>query len=91
MDNKACRRGLWKYSHHPNYLGEMTVWRGVFVTMILSDISHWYYVVGMVGIIFMFNVISIPMAEKRNMKNISDWEDYKTETHIELILPLKKR
>eukprot|EP00040_Diaphanoeca_grandis_P041631 m.263196 g.263196 ORF g.263196 m.263196 type:complete len:317 (+) comp49280_c0_seq1:173-1123(+) len=34
---KICDRGLWKYSRHPNYYGEMLIWWGMFV----STISVW--------------------------------------------------
>ena len=30
----VCRQGLWKYSRHPNYLGEISVWLGVYLAML---------------------------------------------------------
>ena len=50
-ERKCCSIGLWKYCRHPNYLGEMLIWVGVFVTMILSDTSSWYYIIGMIMMI----------------------------------------
>jgi len=29
--NKWISTGLWKYSRHPNYLGEIMMWVGVFI------------------------------------------------------------
>mmetsp|Transcript_23887 Transcript_23887/g.58984 ORF Transcript_23887/g.58984 Transcript_23887/m.58984 type:complete len:349 (+) Transcript_23887:16-1062(+) len=34
--DKWCSEGLWRYSRHPNYAGEMTVWWSLFVLAVPS-------------------------------------------------------
>jgi steroid 5-alpha reductase family enzyme len=45
LDNKDqfIRHGLWAYSRHPNYFGEITLWLGISI-MSLSSLSSWQYI-----------------------------------------------
>lgn len=86
----VCEVGLWKFSRHPNYLGEITVWLGVYLVMLPYSISHWYYVVGVLGIFIMFNIISIPLMEKRQIVRRPEYEEYKKHTSRLFIMPVKK-
>lgn len=86
----TCRRGLWKYSRHPNYLGEILIWVGVYCSLLLTDYSLWFTFIGIIIMLFLFIVISIPMMEKRQVNRRSDYKDYQRKTSILLILPNKK-
>lgn len=87
---KVIQIGLWKYSRHPNYLGEILIWVGVYFVLFPSLIDYWYLFFGAVLIILLFNFISIPLAEKRQLKRRKDYLNYKKRTSRLLILPLKK-
>lgn len=87
----CCRNGLWKYSRHPNYLGEITVWVGTFLVMLPFSLGKWYYVIGCLTVALLFNVVSIPLMENRQKKRRSDYEDYKKVTSRLLLLPNRKR
>lgn len=80
LRGKVCRNGLWKHSRHPNYLGEITFWLGVFLSMLPYDFAHWYYVVGFLCIALLFNVVSIPLMEKRQLQRRPDYAQYRKET-----------
>lgn len=41
--NQFIQHGLWSYSRHPNYFGEITLWLGVAI-MSLSSLSSWQYI-----------------------------------------------
>ncbi len=88
--SEVLNRGVWKYSRHPNYLGEISIWFGVALTLILSHFNYWYFIVGAVVNLLMFIFISIPMEERHFKGYKPDYEQYKKETHMLLILPKKK-
>lgn len=82
------RTGLWKYSRHPNYLGEILMWWGVAVFAVVLMPSAWYLLAGAVLNALLFLGISIPMADKRQAKK-SGFAEYKAQTRA--LLPIYKR
>jgi steroid 5-alpha reductase family enzyme len=86
----VCKVGLWKYSRHPNYLGEISIWFGVYFIMLFSNLSYWHYFVGALLILFLFLFISIPLMEKRQISKRPDYVNYRKSTSTLLILPNKK-
>jgi len=62
--------GIWNYSRHPNYLGEIGFWGGLFLFVISStslvSFTGYWTVIGLVSMFILFKFISIPMMEKRN-------------------------
>lgn len=81
------RDGLWKYSRHPNYLGEILMWWGVALSVISVFPTMWYLGIGAVANTVLFLVVSIPMADGRQAHK-SDFAVYKSQTRM--LLPLKK-
>jgi steroid 5-alpha reductase family enzyme len=61
--------GLWAYSRHPNYFGEMSFWWGLFLFGLAANPSEWrIMLVGPVAITLMFFGVSVPMMEKRQLE-----------------------
>lgn len=71
--------GLWKYTRHPNYFGEATMWWGLFLVVVGLSLSE-LAVLSPVLITFLLTQVSgIPMLEAR-WTGRSDWEKYKAKT-----------
>ena len=77
---KVINNGLWKYSRHPNYLGEITFWWGLYI-LSLATFPPLYFITGPIIVTLLFVGISIPMMEKR-MKHRIGFEAYKRQTPI---------
>ena len=81
------RLGLWKYSRHPNYLGEILMWWGMAIAFVSAVPSMWYLCLGAFINTLMFLVVSIPMADKRQSKK-DGFNEYKKATRM--LFPIKK-
>lgn len=80
--------GLWKYSRHPNYLGEILNWYGVALAVIALCPSLWILIVGAVVNTCLFMFVSLPMAENRQSSK-QGFDEYKK--HTRLLLPIYKK
>ena len=76
--------GLWKYSRHPNYFGEVTFWWGVFLaTAPFSGLSLniFIFLISPLTITILILFVSgIPMLEKKYDDN-KDFQKYKARTN----------
>lgn len=86
-DGAFCRHGFWKYSRHPNYLGELLMWWGVGLSVVCASPSDWYLLAGAFANTLLFICVSIPMAEGRQSKK-EGFAEYKRQTRV--LLPVKK-
>lgn len=86
VDENFIRIGLWKYSRHPNYLGEILMWWGVGLCSVFTMQANWFLLLGAVVNNLMFLFVSIPMADKKQSKK-EGFEQYSKETNM--LLPIK--
>lgn len=86
---KLMTSGLWKYSRHPNYFGELTQWWGIFVICLTLPFG-WVGVIGPVLISYLILFVSgIPLSEKR-FEGRPGWDEYQKRTSAFLPLPPRK-
>ena len=77
---KTMKYGLWKYSRHPNYLGEVSFWFGLYIFALSSgSASIWLLACPMV-MLALFVFISCPMMDNRSLKKRSDYKEYMDKT-----------
>ncbi|MBQ9815720.1 MAG: DUF1295 domain-containing protein [Lachnospiraceae bacterium] len=81
-----CRRGLWKYSRHPNYLGEILMWWGVGFSVVSVMGDKWYLLAGALANTLLFLTVSIPLAEGKQ-KEKEGFDAYRMKTHVLLPIP----
>jgi steroid 5-alpha reductase family enzyme len=84
---RFIQSGLWAWSRHPNYFGEITLWAGV-ALIALPALSGWQYVtlISPVFVYFLLTRVSgIPMLESRadeRWGNESEYQAYKARTPV---------
>lgn len=79
---KVCDTGLWKYSRHPNYVGEISFWWGIYILAVSVAPQYWWTIIGALANTFLFVFISIPMMEKRQILNKPEYADYAKNTAV---------
>ena len=88
-NGKVFTGGLWGWSRHPNYFGEVTFWTGLCILGLAADISYWWTAIGCIAMWAMFHFITLPMMEKRQLANKPGYEE--ATRGVARFLPRKKR
>lgn len=93
--NRFIREGLWAWSRHPNYFGEILLWTGIAIIALpgLSGGQH-ITLISPVFVAFLLTAVSgVRMLEARADKqwgNDPDYQAYKQATPSLLLWPPKK-
>jgi steroid 5-alpha reductase family enzyme len=60
--------GLWRWSRHPNYVGEIGLWFGLWLFGLASAPSWWWTAVGPLAMLALFVFVSVPMMDRRSLE-----------------------
>lgn len=86
---RIMKYGLWRFTRHPNYFGEVTLWWGIFLICLPVPGSLWT-VVGPLTITWLIlRVSGTPLLEKRYIDN-PEYADYIKKTSPFFPLPPKR-
>ena len=73
---QAMDQGLWGWSRHPNYLGEIGFWLSLGIFGLATSPSDWWWVfVGAIAMVALFLGASIPMMEQRSLERRPSYQD----------------
>lgn len=87
--NSTFRGGLWAYSRHPNYFGEVVFWWGMFLFALGADAAYWWTVFGPLGVTVLFLVVSLPLIEDRMIERRDDYSEVQAE--VSKLIPWFRR
>ncbi|HTQ18060.1 DUF1295 domain-containing protein [Mycobacterium sp.] len=69
-------RGLWSWSRHPNYFGELSFWFALALFGVAASPSDaWWLFAGTLAMLGMFLGASIPMMETRSLQRRPGYQD----------------
>lgn len=81
--------GLWRYTRHPNYFGEATLWWGIYL-IALAYGAPWWTIFSPLTITLLVRYISgVPLLEKKYENNPA-FKAYAAKTSVFIPLPPKK-
>ena len=69
--------GLWAYSRHPNYFGEILFWWGLALFVLLGDLQNYWQAAGALAINLLFVFISLPLIEQRMRARRLGYEEHR--------------
>jgi steroid 5-alpha reductase family enzyme len=86
---KIMTQGLWRYTRHPNYFGEVALWWGVYLIAVSVPLG-WATILGPITITcLILKVSGIPLLEERYKDN-PEFQMYKRRTSAFFPLPHRK-
>jgi len=91
---KFISTGLWRYSRHPNYFGEISLWFGAYFASFasLKGLQHLSVLSPIFVALLLTKVSGIPLLERQDAKRwkgVQKWEDYVRKTSILIPWPPK--
>jgi len=84
---KHIDRGLWRYSRHPNYLGEVSFWWGLWLMQAWISPGNWWTTAGPLLMTMLFAFVSIPMMEGHILETRPEYRKYMKEVSVLKFLP----
>jgi steroid 5-alpha reductase family enzyme len=82
--------GLWAWSRHPNYFGEMGFWWGLWLFGVSANPAWWWTVAGPVSITLMFRFVSLPMVETRMLERRPDYAAHTKTLPLVMLRPPRR-
>ena len=75
-EGEQLHSGLWAWSRHPNYCGELGFWLGLLLFGVAAYPQGWYWFgTGFLLLTLMFLFASIPMMEQRSLERRPDYQN----------------
>lgn len=88
-EKKCIEEGLWKYSRHPNYFGEIMVWWGVCLIYLDAVETLNFMIISPILMTSLFLFISIPWMERKILKTRPEYKDY--QKRVSMIIPFFRK
>ena len=83
--------GLWGWSRHPNYFGEISFWASLALFGLAAYPEKWWMdIIGFCAMLIMFITASIPLMEKRSLERRPQYQDVIDRISMLVPLPPKK-
>ena len=90
-EGEQLETGLWAWSRHPNYFGELGFWFGLFLFGLAAYPQGWYWLwLGIALMTLMFIFVSIPLMEQRSLERRPEYAGLIESVSMLVPLPPRK-
>ena len=73
-------RGLWRYTRHPNYFGDATMWWGLWLIAAATPWGPWCVISPVIMTIFLTRISGVPMLERHLLRSRPGYAAYVART-----------
>ena len=88
-EKKCIEEGLWKYSRHPNYFGEVMVWWGIYIIYFSMVKTLDIMIISPIMMTSLFLLISIPWMERKIIKTRPEYKAY--QQRVSMLIPFFRK
>jgi len=82
--------GLWGWSRHPNYFGEISFWLSLALFGLAAYPEGWWWqIIGVISMLTMFLLASIPLMETRSLERRPQYQEIID--RVSMLVPLPPR
>ncbi|AYC28625.1 DUF1295 domain-containing protein [Paenisporosarcina cavernae] len=85
---KVMTEGLWKYTRHPNYFGEATMWYGISFVASSVPCGWLSFISPILLTILLLKISGVPLLEKKNAQK-PGYAEYARKTSVFVPMPPK--
>lgn len=85
-EGRIMTGGLWRYTRHPNYFGEVALWWGIYLAVLPVDGGLWALASPLTLTVLILFVSGIPMLEEK-YRGDPEFEAYRERTSVFFPLP----
>ncbi|HSG69942.1 MAG TPA: DUF1295 domain-containing protein [Planctomycetaceae bacterium] len=78
---RVMNRGLWRFSRHPNYFGEILVWWGMFLVTLGAGAAWWTVLSPLLMTFLLMRVSGVTLLEKSLLKDKPEYAEYRASTN----------
>jgi steroid 5-alpha reductase family enzyme len=83
--------GLWRYSRHPNYLGEIGFWWGMWLFALAAAPTWWWTVAGPIAMVLLFTFVSVPLMDRRSLSRRPGYAEHMRKVPALLPRPARRK
>jgi len=81
--------GLWRYTRHPNYFGEVTMWWGIYIIAAATDPGRWMILSPIMMTLILLKVSGVAMTDRYMQEKGEAFKEYQRKTSAFFPLPPK--
>lgn len=86
--DKVMDRGLWRWSRHPNYFGDFTMWWGIYLIALSASFTLWWTIFSpIIMSVLLLRVSGVTLLEQTIAQRRPEYEDYVHRTSAFVPLP----